>query len=295
MKRNVKPPPPWFRVRCAACICLTIGIWVGVFQAASDGKPERRGAAITAKGVHDTESGSRPGRPNERPAIVIDAGHGGKDPGKVAGDQQEKKWTLELSLTLAEELRARGFPVELTRSDDSTLTLDERSAISNQEPRSAFISIHFNSGKPAASGIEVFYAWPKNPGTMLRLDTEHQAPVGMIIRDDRGRLLAEALQVAACDATGARNRGVRNDPSKAVLNRTLCPAVLIECGFLTNVSDLKNIQSETWRRKLAARLAETLEKWLQAAGHEGYGITFEPSAENPAETGVLHTSTVSTP
>lgn len=227
-----------------------------------------------------------------RPAIVIDPGHGGKDPGKVAGDQYEKTWTLQLSLALADELRHRGLPVELTRTDDSALSLDERSVLANREDRIALVSIHFNSGQPEASGIEVYHAWPKSPPTMLRLDAAHQLPEGTTLHDDRGRLLAEALQAAACEATGARNRGTKNDPSLAVLNRTLCPAVLIECGFLTNSAEAANIQSEEWRKKLAAGLADCLEQWLHKTdAAAGYGITYERASPLAPAAAIMHTGT----
>jgi N-acetylmuramoyl-L-alanine amidase len=282
-------PLPWFRLRCIAAAGLTAGFWVSVFAASAVKKPESSSAT---SGMLEATPAKTP-RPQTatRPAIVIDPGHGGKDPGKVAGDQFEKTWTLLLSQTLAAELRSRGIPVELTRTDDTALTPAERIELINRERRSALVSIHFNSGQPEASGIEIYHAWPKSPAAMLRLDSEHQAPAGMIIRDDRGRLLAETLQAAACEATGTRNRGVRNDPSlAAVLNHSTCPAVLIECGFLTNSAECLNIQSEAWRQKLAIGLASRLETWLLSAETAGYGISFEPSATTVPVLDVLNTT-----
>jgi N-acetylmuramoyl-L-alanine amidase len=236
-------------------------------------EPEVQGRAAT-----ETESSPTP---NGGPAIVIDPGHGGRDPGKPAGEQLEKTWTLQVSLALAEELRRRGWPVVLTRTDDTTLTLTERSELANREPRRAFVSLHFNSGGSDANGMEVYFAWPKLPETMARLDGELGAPVNTSVLDERGRLLAESLLAASCEATGSRNRGVKNDPELAVLNRTVCPAVLVECGFLTNEQESRNIQSEEWRRKLITGLADGLESWLHAASRPGYGIAFEPEESIP--------------
>ena len=286
LKRKPPPPIPWFRLRCAACAFLAAGAWLGVIQASLQGR--NADATIGAGGLN--ASPLTPSTAKARPSIIIDPGHGGKDPGKVAGSQLEKTWTLQLSLTLAEELRRRGLPAELTRTEDTTLTPGDRSALANREDRAAFVSIHFNSGRPEANGIEVFYAWPKSPATMLRLDAGHRLPAGTTLHDDRGRLLAESLQSAACNATGARNRGVKNDPTlAAVLNHTLCPAVLIECGFLTNAAECANIQSEEWRKKLVTGLADSLEQWTNStADVPGYGITFTPAAGTPAA--VIHSA-----
>jgi N-acetylmuramoyl-L-alanine amidase len=241
--------------------------------------------ALEVQGAHsgsatEDQTESRPTH-DGRPAIVIDPGHGGRDPGKPAGEQLEKTWTLHVSLALAEELRSRGWPVVLTRTSDTTLTLTERSELANREPRRALVSLHFNSGGSDANGMEVYFAWPKLPETMARLDGELGAPVNASVIDGRGRLLAESLLAAACEATGSRNRGVKNDPELAVLNRTVCPAVLVECGFLTNEQDLRNIQSDAWRRKLVTGLADGLESWLHAASAPGYGIAFEPEGSIP--------------
>jgi len=275
---------PWFRLRCVATLCLTLGVWTGAWKSVKIPEPEIAPArAAIASVVPATETSPAVTEPAESPtdrqhggpAIVIDAGHGGRDPGKPAGDLLEKTWTLRVSLALAEELRARGWPVVLTRTDDTTLALTERSDFANREPRRAFVSLHFNSGGAEASGLEVYFAWPKLPETMARLDTALAAPVNMNVLDERGRLLAESLQAAATAATGSRSRGVKNDPGLVVLNRTLCPAVLVECGFLTNAAEARNIQSDEWRRKLVTGLADGLEAWLEAARAPGYGIAFE--------------------
>jgi N-acetylmuramoyl-L-alanine amidase len=277
---------PWFRLRCTATFCLAAGVWLGVWMVGKGletGMPRGARAKLAvqiAEMPAERMSESRPHR-HAGPAIVIDPGHGGRDPGKPAGEQLEKTWTLQVSLALAEELRSRGWPVVLTRTDDTTLTLTERSDLANREPRRALVSLHFNSGGSDANGMEVYFAWPKLPETMARLDSALGAPVNTSVLDERGRLLAESLLAAACRATGSRNRGVKNDTELAVLNRTVCPAVLVECGFLTNAAEARNIRSDEWRRKLVAGLADGLESWLEAARAPGYGIAFEPDESVP--------------
>jgi N-acetylmuramoyl-L-alanine amidase len=215
------------------------------------------------------------------PEIVIDPGHGGNDPGTSAHGQEEKTWTLTVGRALAKELRARGWPVELTRDTDTTVPLPERSIFANQKPRLAFVSLHFNSGGPEATGIESYYAWPRQPEALARLNTLCETPDGQNLIDDRSRLLAEALQTAVCAATGAKNRGIRNDPALSVTSRTVCPAALVELGFLTSATESRTIQSEAYREKMVRGLADALESWLREAAAPGYGIRFEPAA--PAE------------
>ncbi len=286
--RKIQQRDPWFRLRCVLSFCLAAGVWAGAWKAMKAPTLESGTSAKSAVAAQNSPNPAMPAPPVEAnpgrrngPAIVIDPGHGGRDPGKPAGDELEKNWTLQVSLALAEELRARGWPVALTRSDDATLALTDRSDFANREPRRAFVSIHFNSGGPDAHGLEVYFAWPKLPETMARLDAALAVPENTSVLDDRGRLLAESLHAAACEATGSRSRGVKNDAGLVVLNRTLCPAVLVECGFLTNAAELANIQSADWREKLVAGLADGLESWLEAAQEPGYGIAFEPVAAVP--------------
>ena len=275
--KRSQSPIQWYRLRCVGCACLTAGVWAGIWMTTT--VPEQPGRGLAAPPAAAQAAALPARRPlREGAAIIIDAGHGGRDPGKPAGEQLEKTWTLRVSLALAEELRARGWPVELTRADDAAVSLGERADFANGAPRRALVSIHFNSGQPEAAGLEVYFAWPKSPETMVRLDAELSAPAQTSVRDDRGRLLAEALQSAACAATGSRSRGVRNDPDLAVLNRTRCPSVLVECGFLTNAAECEAIQSDVWRQQLVTGLADGLETWLEAAREPGYGVSFEPVA-----------------
>lgn len=212
------------------------------------------------------------------PTILIDPGHGGMDSGTVAGGEFEKTWTLKVGTALAEELRRRGWPVELTRAEDVAVAKPDRAGMANRAPRLAFVSIHFNSGAPEAAGVETYYAWPKTPEVMARIASVNDVPPDMTLRDDRGLLLAGVLQSSVCAATGSKNRGARNDPALLVLNRTQCPAVLVECGFLTNPAECETIKTDAWRAKLVHGLANGLESWLHAATAKGYGLVMEKPA-----------------
>lgn len=280
-----------FLLRCIGSVFLAVGFIVCVVMARESGRSLPESTVTKAPRRAGEPAPALPEQVDSRRGILIDPGHGGADPGTVANGQFEKTWTLTVSKALAKELRRRGWQVELTRTEDSAVPLIDRSLLSNRQPRLAFVSIHFNAGGPDASGLETYYAWPKTPETMARMDVVRDVPVGMAVRDDRGRLLAEAIQASACGATGSKNRGARNEPGYLVLNRTECPAVLVECGFLTNAAECREIQSEAWRGKLVRGLADGLEGWLRQAAAPDYGIvTEEISPEVPVTVPVVGTN-----
>jgi N-acetylmuramoyl-L-alanine amidase len=262
----------FFRLRYGASLLLSGGVFFCALKALNLPTPPLALPQKTASLPVETT----PPAPESKPEIVIDPGHGGGDPGTSAHGQQEKTWTLSIGKALAKELETRGWPVVLTRYTDSTLALLDRSIFANQKTRLAFVSLHFNSGGPEASGIETYYAWPRQPEAMARLNTLLETPEGQSLLDERSRLLAETLQASVCTAAGAKNRGVRNDPAHSVTSRTVCPAVLVELGFLTNAAECRSIQSEAYREKIVRGLADGIELWLHEAAAPGYGIRFEP-------------------
>ncbi|HEX2749119.1 MAG TPA: N-acetylmuramoyl-L-alanine amidase [Verrucomicrobiales bacterium] len=274
--KGTPPVCPCFWIRCISGLLFAVAACFCALRAFE------HPASDKATLVQNTLPGeSSPEEAAEKPSIIIDPGHGGIDPGTTSHGQSEKTWTLSLGLALAKELRSRGWPVELTRETDTMVPVPDRSAWANRKNRLAFVSLHLNSGKPDAAGIETYYAWPRQPEVLARSNTLFGTPEGQNLVDDRSRLLAEALQASVCAATGAKNRGVRNDPSHSVTRRTICPAVLMELGFLTNSGECRNIQSEAYREKLVRGIADGLESWLHEAEVPGFGISFEEQSSVP--------------
>lgn len=159
--------------------------------------------------------------------IVIDPGHGGKDPGAIGHNGvMEKDLILETSLRIAEKIRESGGNVILTRADDSFVTLKERVQISNQNKVDAFISIHFNAySDDYVGGINTYY-----------------------YKD--GYKLAKTIQKRLSEEVTLRNRGVIQDNYR-VLRENKNPAILIELGFITNTSELATIQTQTYQDNVA--------------------------------------------
>ncbi len=168
------------------------------------------------------------------PTIIIDAGHGGHDRGGMPGQKlEEKGYALDVARRLDSVLRRSGYKTVMTRSDDTFVELDERCAIANRYAgRGVFVSIHFNGAdNPDAHGIETYYS---SGSASLRL--------------------AQSIHSRVVRATGEIDRSVRSR-SFRVLRGTRVPAVLCELGFLTNRGESRNIQSSSYRQRLAESIA----------------------------------------
>lgn len=167
--------------------------------------------------------------------ICLDPGHGGRDPGAIANGCTESALNLGIARLLRTHLQARGHTVVMTRDDGRELTLEERCRISNEAGAALFISLHCNAGgQPSANGYETWhYRW--NPKSRAWAEKIH--PV-----------------VKTCFT---KDRGIR-DNKFYVLVHTKAPAVLLECGFVTNPEDAKNLSSIEWRTNLAATIAKAI-------------------------------------
>jgi N-acetylmuramoyl-L-alanine amidase len=164
--------------------------------------------------------------------VVIDAGHGGHDRGGIPGQRvAEKDMNLDVAQRLRNVLSARGYRVVMTRDSDVFVPLGTRVAIANSYRNAIFVCIHFNAtGRRGASGIETyFYSRDSLP-------------------------LASAIHYYVAGGAPSDNRGVRRR-GYYVLRKTSIPAVLVECGFLTNPTEAAYAQSASYRQKLAEEIA----------------------------------------
>jgi N-acetylmuramoyl-L-alanine amidase len=164
--------------------------------------------------------------------VVIDAGHGGHDRGGIPGQRvAEKDMTLDVAQRLKRVLAASGYRVVMTRDSDVFVSLGGRVAIANSYPNSLFVCIHFNSAnRMGAGGIETyFYSRDSLP-------------------------LASAVHYFVAGGAPSSNRGVRRR-GYYVLRKTNIPAVLVECGFLTNPTEAAYAQTASYRQKLAEEIA----------------------------------------
>ncbi len=173
------------------------------------------------------------GAAGARPTVVIDAGHGGHDRGGVPRDRYaEKLYTLDVSRRLEARLRSMGFRTVMTRRGDYFVPLRTRCAIANSQRNAIFVSVHFNSApREGADGIETYYYSRKSAA------------------------LATSVHRYMVRAAGTEDRRVRRRGFYVIRN-TRVPAILCECGFISNrVEGARIAGSATHRQRLADSIA----------------------------------------
>lgn len=167
--------------------------------------------------------------------VVIDAGHGGHDYGaRSRWGGQEKNHALSVALKLEPKLRAAGFKTVMTRKGDYFVTLNDRAGISNRQSSAVFVSIHFNhSPKRRISGAEVYY------------------------KTEPSRAVAQRI-LASIDALPSSSARYVKPANFRVLRLNRYPAVLVECGYLSNRSEGRLSSSAQQHERLASAIAKAL-------------------------------------
>jgi N-acetylmuramoyl-L-alanine amidase len=167
--------------------------------------------------------------------IVVDAGHGGKDPGaKGLSRLPEKAINLSIAIQLAQSLRARGANVTMTRAGDQFIELDDRAAAADRTRAALLVSIHSDANHDSTlSGATVYVA--RGASSSSTRAAEH---------------IAAALRSAGIPVRGIRDAGYR------VLVGHSRPAVLIECGYLTNRAEAQRLNGAGYRERLADAIAD---------------------------------------
>ncbi|MFI5177409.1 MAG: N-acetylmuramoyl-L-alanine amidase [Vicinamibacterales bacterium] len=213
--------------------------------------------------------------------IVIDAGHGGHDPGAQANGIDESELTLDVAQRLQKLLEAQpGFAVVLTRSTDEYVALEERTAIANREGADLFLSIHANASKePTAHGIETYFLnFATNPtaeSVAARENASSSQPMGtlpeilkaiaMNNKLAESRELAASVQTALVRKLSAQNKatrdlGVRQAPFVVLIGAQM-PSVLAEISFLTNRTEAALLKQSSYRQRIAQALCDGILKY----------------------------------
>jgi N-acetylmuramoyl-L-alanine amidase len=195
--------------------------------------------------------------------ICLDPGHGGRDPGKQDGRNQEKEYTLLLAQELQRQLKGAGFKVVMTRTSDKTVDLPMRSLIAKNLDSDLFVSLHFNAADSNASGIEVFSLTP--PGASSTGgggDSASAVAYPGNRTDERNMLLGYHVQKSMSKSLFAEDRGAKR-ARFAVLKYTDTPAILIEGGFMTNRSEATKIYNSGYRRQMAKAITDGILAYRQ--------------------------------
>ena len=180
------------------------------------------------------------------PTIIIDAGHGGEDSGAVGeGNIYEKDLNLQIAFELGEQLKAKGYNVVYTRTDDKLLYTEEqnikgmrklydlknRCGVADNYENALFISIHMNSyGAKQYSGLQVYYA----------------------DKNSESESLASSIQNSVChELQKENNRKTKNGKGYYILDNCKATSVIIECGFISNDSELKKLSEKEYQKQLS--------------------------------------------
>jgi N-acetylmuramoyl-L-alanine amidase len=191
------------------------------------------------------------------PLVIVDAGHGGHDGGAVANGIIEKNLALDLARRVKRELEAAGLRVRTTRDTDVFLSLEDRAAFAAKHGAAAFVSVHLNTDGAGsdAEGIETYFAESKPLSS-------RQFPASQDNTAPSSADFATAVQRMVCANTQAQNRGTKAR-SYAVVAQAACPAVLVECGFITSEGESARLKRESYRDQVAAGIAQGVALFLQ--------------------------------
>ena len=187
----------------------------------------------------------------EYPRLLLDPGHGGTDTGAVgAGPVNEKDITLNIARLVRDRLRAGGFTVRLTRDSDLFIPLSDRTRMAAEWRADLFVSIHLNaSHNPIASGLETYIVPAAGfPSTANQANDNHSCQGNR--HDPVNMLLAYSVHAEILRRTHQADRGIRR-ARYVVLRDAPCPAILVECGFLSNKQEAKTLATPTRQNTFA--------------------------------------------
>jgi N-acetylmuramoyl-L-alanine amidase len=192
--------------------------------------------------------------------IVLDPGHGGRDPGNLETRRQEKQFTLAFATELSDLLIKAGFNVSLTRTRDNFVELPERPDIARRRGADVFLSLHFNSadgaGAAAVKGSEVYcMTSARTSSTNSRGEGAGTGAYPGNRFDPKNVLLAYQIQKAITEKAGSEDRGVKR-ARYAVLRTAEMPALLIEAAFMTHPADSKRIYDPVQRHQLGKAIVD---------------------------------------
>lgn len=206
--------------------------------------------------------------------IMIDPGHGGKDPGAVANGLREKDINLQFAMLLGKKLKDKGFNVQYTRTTDEFIRLEQRTAMANVKKADLFLSIHCNANRSRkVNGLETYSLNLAKSDAAVRIAARENAVDPRSISDlqfiltdlmvnskiKESRDLAKDVQVSTVNRVrnkwSVKSQGTREAPFYVLMGAKM-PSVLIELGYITNRTEAKRLKSESYQEYLARGVVE---------------------------------------
>ena len=238
--------------------------------------------------------------------VVLDAGHGGNDPGNIGNGYQEKTIALKVVKEIRNELqKINDIKVILTRDKDVLINLWKRGEIANKAKADLFVSIHCDSHSSNAYGAGTFvlglhankrnFDVAKRENAVISLEDNYreryngfdvnseESVLGLTLLQeenlDKSFLLAADIQQNFSQNLKRKNRGVKQ-AGFVVLHQTYMPSVLIELGFLTNKNEGKFLNSKSGQQKMAKEIAKSIKKYYNQLKLNTVAVNDQISIEN---------------
>ncbi|MDB9798607.1 N-acetylmuramoyl-L-alanine amidase [Flavobacteriaceae bacterium] len=240
---------------------------------------------------------------NDKFIVVLDAGHGGNDPGNIGNGYREKNIALKVVQEIQAELqKIEGIKVILTRDKDILINLWKRGEIANKAKANLFVSIHCDSHTSNAYGAGTFvlglhankrnFEVAKRENAVISLEenfkeryegfdpNSEESVLGLTLLQeenlDKSFSLAADIQQNFSQSLKRKNRGVKQ-AGFVVLHQTYMPSVLIELGFLTNKNEGKFLNSKIGQQKMAKEIARSIKKYYHQLKANTVALTIEKS------------------
>ncbi len=261
--------------------------------ATSTDEAEKKITASSDNGIKKVPKGTKSQMGDEVPSIaaqlslrvsrvVVDAGHGGKDPGAIGPSGiLEKDLALAIARQLARRLRLEGFDVYLTRDSDVFLTLEERTAFANKKKADLFVSVHMNAHRDQSiQGIETYFLNLTTDASAIEVAARENATTSKSISDLQfiindlmlNSKINESSRFASCihkcvmssalnNGYRGRDLGVKQAPFYVLLGAQM-PSILVELGFITNSNDSSLLQNDSHQSTLIDGIAKGINKYI---------------------------------
>jgi N-acetylmuramoyl-L-alanine amidase len=206
--------------------------------------------------------------------VILDPGHGGKDPGATNPYGTEANYNLKVAGLVKKQLEAKGFKVLMTRNSNVYLSLQERVNLANAVKENAiYVSIHFNSGGSSARGIETFTLSPpgvphydhdfKTADLQTRAGNEHDSANIALATSVHGSILRRL-------GKNTLDRGIKR-ARFSVLSGVTHPAILLEGGFMSHPYEARLIENEAYQKAIASGVIDAIGKYRFAVSRKPAG------------------------